>query len=430
MKALRRSLPRLAGAALLPLLQLGCGEESPTEAGGPLLPGEVRSFEVILDASRYLIGDTAFSGYGTPFDVQYYVVANGFDGALDAHMLTPFRMPAAIAVRDSAGVVRSDSAPIYFSGEILFRVDSILSSSKGPLETELLRIAEPFDAPSATWTHRTDTAGVALPWSVPGGTTGVRIDTSTWAASAGDTLRFAVDSATLAAWTDTADHGQGALLRLIDPGERIRVLEVFMRAEARSTIQPDTVVTVTIRPPDATFVFDPPIPATADGPVLGGITAWRTFLTLRPRLDTLRVPCPDQPGCTVSLRELTINHAAILLEPENPPPGFAPEDSIRPVARILLESADVPLIRSLLGGIAGQLLTPLPPGRFVGTETIELPLTDYLRTISADTVAATTVPPRIALLPALQGATFGFATFRPAPRLRLVVSVASELQLR
>jgi hypothetical protein len=424
-----RYAPRLAALAGL-ALALGCSEESPTEAGGPLLPGEVHSFEVILDASRYLISDTAFAGYGEPFDVPYFVVATDFEDALDAHMITRFEMPVAIAVRDNAGAIRSDSSPIYFAGEILFRVDSVRSSSKGPLDFELLRIAEAWDAPSTTWSLRVDTAGVALPWTVPGGTTAARIDTSTWASSGGDTLRFAVDSATLAAWTDTADFSRGALLRLVDPGERMRIVEVFMRADARSTIDPDTVVTVTIRPPATTFVFDPPIPATSDAPALGGITAWRTFLTLRPRLDTLTVPCPDRPACRLQLRDLTINHAAILLEPETPPAGFAPEDSILPIARILLQSADVPLVRSLLGGVAGQALTPVAPSRFVGTEPIELPLTDYLRAISADTVSASTVPPAIALLPAVQSGTFGFAMFKSAPRLRLVVSVASELQLR
>lgn len=423
-----RTPARLAALLALPLLA-GCGEESPTEAGGPLLPGEVRSFEVILDASRYLVSDTAFGGFADAFDVTYFIVANEFDDALNAHMLTQFEMPVAIAVRDAAGAVRQDSAPSYFSGEILFRVDSIRSSSKGPLEFELLRLAEPWDAPTATWSLRIDTPGVTLPWSVPGGTTSARIDTSTWSSSS-DTLRFAVDSATLAAWTDTLDLSRGSLLRLVDPGERVRITEVFMRANAHSTIDPDTVVTVTIRPPATTFVFDPPIAETSAAPKLGGITAWRTFLTLKSRLDTLAVPCPNQPGCTIQLRDVTINHAALLLEPEMPPAGFAPEDSIQPIARILLQSDDVPLIRSLLGGVAGGVGTPIAPARFVGTEPIELPLTDYFTQIAADTVSAASVPPAIALLPGVQSGTFGFATFRPGPRLRLVLSVASELQLR
>src|SRR5690606_23834968 len=105
---------------------------------GPLLPGEVRSFEVILDASRFLVSDTAFSGFGRAFDVNYFVVANQYEGALNAHMLTRFEMPAAISVRNSAGQLRTDSAPVYFAAEILFRVDSIRTTSKGPLDFELL----------------------------------------------------------------------------------------------------------------------------------------------------------------------------------------------------------------------------------------------------------------------------------------------------
>ena len=427
----RRVGARALGMLLvLPLLG-GCGDESPTEAGGPLLPGEIRSFEVILEPGRYLIGDTAFSGYGEPFDVPYFIIANDFDGALDAHLLARFELPRTIAVVDTAGVVRADSAPIYFRGEVLVLVDSIRSSTKGPVTLELLPIAEPWDGGTATWTLRIDSTGVRLPWAQPGGTVGARIDTATWSAAGGDTLRLAVDSATLAAWRDTLDFSRGALIRVVDGDMRMRTSGVLLRAEARSTHQPDTVVTSTIQAPDPTFIFDPPIATISSAPRVGGITAWRTFLLLRQRLDTLRLPCPDQPDCTLPLRDATINYAALLLEPVAPPAGFVPEDSLRLVVRGLVEAADVPLIRSLLGGIAGQMLEPLPAARFAGGgEPIELPITEYLRAASADTVTEAAFPQRIALIPAVQSATFGFAAFQALPRLRLVVSVASELQLR
>src|SRR5690606_42060270 len=172
-------------------------------------------------------------------------------------------LPAALSVRTDPGVVRLGSAPIYFAGEVISLVDSIRSSSTGPLEMELMRLDEPWHAPSATWAMRVNTPGARLPWTVPGGRTSTRIDTSTWSSSQKDTLRFAVDSATLAAWADTANKGRGSLLRLLDPGERVRITEVSLRADARSTIEPDTVVTVTIRPPATTFVWAPRLRTTS-----------------------------------------------------------------------------------------------------------------------------------------------------------------------
>ncbi|HEX6323252.1 MAG TPA: hypothetical protein VFZ36_05955, partial [Vicinamibacterales bacterium] len=185
-----------------------------------------------------------------------------------------------------------------------------------------------------------------------------------------------------------------------------------------------------IRPPDPTFVYDPPVPAVSSTPRIGGITAWRTFLLLRARLDTLRVPCPDQPSCTLPVRDAAINYAALLLEPTASPPGFAVEDSLGIIARVVLDAPDVPLVRSVLGGFAGQLPDLLPASRFAGgAATVELPVTEYLRLAATDTADAA-MPQKLVLLPGQQSGTFGYASFRAMPRLRLVLSVASELQLR
>ena len=57
----------IAGAlALLAIGLTACTRETPSEIGGPLLPpGDVSTFEVILDPADYLVFDTAFSGYAT-----------------------------------------------------------------------------------------------------------------------------------------------------------------------------------------------------------------------------------------------------------------------------------------------------------------------------------------------------------------------------
>jgi hypothetical protein len=424
-----RTAPRLAFAALLALLPGACGDESPTEAGGPLLPGEIRTFEVIIDPGRFLTGDSAFSGYGDAFDVNYFPVANAFGGDVDAHLLARFTVPRAISVVDSLGVQRTDSMAAYLRGSLVLVVDSS-ASEPGPIDVEALRIAEPWDPPSATWTVRVDTGDVELPWTQPGGTVGASLDVEEWEGADSDTVRLSVDSATIAAWRDTLDFSRGALVRAADAGTRLRVTNVFLEIEARPSVHLDTLVTVTVNATAPTFVYDPPIPTVSASPQVGGITAWRTFLLLRGGLDTLRVPCPDVPGCTVPLEEAAINYAALLLEPIAPPAGFAPEDSLGIDARFVLETPGVPLERSVLGGVAGRLV-PQHKSRFAGGgETLELPITEYVRAATADTATSAAIPKRLALLPLVQSGTFGFASFQAMPRLRLIVSVASELQLR
>jgi hypothetical protein len=424
-----RCRTRALVALLAPLLG-ACGDESPTEAGGPLLPGEIRTFEVILEPGRYLLADSAFAGYGVVADADYLVVANDFDGVVDAHALARFGIPRSISVVDSLGVQRTDSMAAYVRGEIVVVIDSATSTA-GPVDLEALRTAEAWDPPSTTWQLRVDTGDVELPWTQPGGTVGASIDVQTWAGAVADSIvRFAVDSATIAAWRDTADHGRGALVRAVSSDVRLRVTDVYLEIEARPSVHLDTLVTVTIRPPDPTFVYDPPVPTVSPTPYVGGITAWRTFLLLRARLDTLRVPCPDQPACTLPMSDAAINYAALLLEPAASPPGFAVEDSLGIVARLALDVPGVPLVRSVLGGFAGQLPQQLPADRFTaGAATVELPITDYLRLAATDTADAA-VPQRIVLLPGTQSGTFGYASFLAMPRLRLVLSVASELQLR
>ncbi|MGH7506879.1 MAG: hypothetical protein ACRELX_14575, partial [Longimicrobiales bacterium] len=362
-----RMIPRatLSLAAVLACSLTACGRDAPNRAGGPLLPGgAVRTFEVVVDPARYLVRDTSFAGYGTPWDVTYLIIAQDYQDRLDAHALARFEIPTAIAAPDSGGTVRTDSTPTFSSGTVALFIDSVRTATAGPLQFELYRLAEEWDPQSATWALRVDTAETQHSWAEPGGTRGALIDTATWSAADGDTVFFDVDSATIEAWRDTLDLSRGALVRIVNGGERVRAAEILMRIDARPSFRPDTVVTTTIRPPDRTFVFDPPIETVAGAPMIGGVTAWRTMLLLKQRLDTLSVTCPDgPPGCTLLLRETTVNYAALLLDPVAPPPGFPPEDSLVISARVLLESPAVPLARSLLSAPAGSTPRPLSPAR-------------------------------------------------------------------
>jgi len=426
-----RSGHRCALVAVLASVIAACGAEDASEAGGPLLPdGAVRTFEAIIAPDRYLARDTAFSGYAEPFDVTYMILAENFEDALESHALARFRIPATVSGPDTSGTVRTDSMPVFFAGRVELHLDSITASTS-PLRLELYRLVEEWDPRSATWMLRVDTADTQLAWSEPGGTRGTLIDSVTWT-SPDSIVTFDIDSATIEAWRDTTDVAPGVLVRIANQGERVRASEILLRVDSRPAFHPDTVITTDVRTPDRTFVYDPPIDTLSGAPRAGGVTAWRTFIRLRERLDSLQVPCPDgPPGCTVSLRDATINYAALMFEPIAPPAGFTPEDSVQLIAPVVLESPAVPLLRSLIGGEAGRTLGWVQPPQLGGPgEPIEVALTQYMRQLVSDTMPDPTLPPTIGLVTSIQSGTFGFAAFQPEPRLRLVLSVASELLLR
>lgn len=414
------------------LTAAACGEEGPTTVGGDLLPpGSVRTFEVLLDPGRFMVLDTAFAGYVEPADVTFMIVAEDFEQSLDAHALAQFTIPGAITVRDTAGVNRVDSNPTFIGGRLIVRLDTLNTVGTRPIELRLSTLAERFDPGSATWTQRIDSGTVELPWSEPGGTRGVVVNSAMWDGEA-DSLVIDVDSATIALWEDTAT-AHGALLDAVTSDVRVRIQSLLLEADARPSIREDTVVTVDIGPTDFTSVIDPLLQPVSATPRVGGVPAWRTYMRMKARLDTLTLPCPDgsPAGCTLRLGDAAVTLATLVFEPVDPPPGHVPTDSLLLGVREVIVTDDVPLARSPLSTAAGLMQRRLPAERFAtGEEPVEVPLTEYLRAIVADTATTTPVSEWIAVLPLTEGAQFGFVQFAPLPRLRIVLTIASRLNLQ
>jgi hypothetical protein len=426
--------------ALLALpVMAACGEEGPTEVGAGLLPPDaVRTFEVILEAHQYMVYDTAFGLYSDPADAAFMVVANQFDGALDAHGLARWAMPQWITVTDTLGAVQVDSMPRFVRGEVRVVVDTLRSGSP-PVRLALYRTAEPWDS-RATWTYRTDVAGTRTRWNVPGGRGGVLIDTATWVARtdtvARDTLRFRVDSATMALWADTANAARGALFVAETGGARVRLGLPMLTVQARSRFRPDTLIEAFTGLQRKTYVFAPEQPESASQPRVGGTPAWRTIVQLRERLDTLTFACPGVPNCRARLGDVTINYAALQLQPVPSPAGFRPEADLSIGAYTLLPTALVPLQRSPMVEFMGSVT--VPASRFLAPDTpgterpvTELPVTELLRRTTmrpGEVPAGAMVPTHFALTQPLDP-LFGFGAFESMPRLRLVVTIVQELQL-
>lgn len=416
-------------ALLAPLVTVACGEENPTEVGGGLLPSDaVRTFEVFLEPHQYMAFDTAFGLYSDPVDANFTIVAHDFDDGLESHGLVRFSIPSSINVIDTLGVGRLDTVPTYIGGTMRILVDTV-RSSEPPVRLALYRTTEAWDG-TATWTHRRDSAGVQLPWAVPGGVRGLLVDTATYAA--GDTLQFRVDSATIAAWRNTGDPTRGAMIVAETPGSRVRLSLASLDVQAVSSWRPDTVYTTFGTRLARTFIFTPEQPETVSDPRVGGTPSWRTIIRLQARLDTVTVPCPGEPGCRVRLGDVMLSHAGLRLQPTQPPPGLRPEADLVIGAYVLAATPLVPLQRSPLTELVG--VGSVPASRFLAPDApvFELSITELMRRalMPPEQWPEGAVPPtHLALAPGPDPILFGFATFESMPRLRLIVSTARELQL-
>lgn len=429
---------KLGPALALGFALLGCADEEPLGVGGPLLRGGViRTFEVTLDAGAFLEDDTIAAGFVTPAEARFMVVASDF-GLLQAHTLARFDpTPLGITYPDASGNTQQDTLPLYTGGRLLVRLDTLRSVAPGPVEFRLYQTAEEWDAATAGWDLRVDTGAVELPWATAGGSPGTLLGTGSWTpGTESDSVLISLDSTIIRAWRDTATAELGVLLVTATPGVRLHVASMSLRVSAIPSPRPDTTVTVTIGTPRAqTSLFTPQQPAPA-GLRLGGVPAWRAYLTLRERLDTLTIACPDgPPGCRIALGDATVNHAALVLTPLAVPATFRPAGEYTFEARPVLAGAGLPVPRAPLADTVGRLRISDPGTVFAGgAAPVELPITRLIASLAA----RTTRKPgsTVALLASPEGGQFGFGAFGGledgvlAPRLRLILSAVEEVDLR
>jgi hypothetical protein len=251
-----------------------------------------------------------------------------------------------------------------------------------------------------------------------------------------------VDSQTVAALTNPADTLRGVLISVdsadLGNGARIRLNGATLHLPTGSTLRPDTTLTTDIGVTTSTFVFTPDPPAAAPDLRVSGVPAWRAILSFREDFEDMSVPCPEGPtGCTLRLGDIHLNQAELLLRPTGSPPGFSPEDSIMVEARALLRTSNVPLDRSPVGDAVGAFRSWVAPARFRDSDNgpeIALPVSSLVKSMLTATTAASTIRPARHLSLntrsreglASEAFTFGFASFRSGPRLRLVLTASSE----
>jgi len=422
-------LKRWWWAACAALLMGACTQDSPTDVGGELLPPDaIQTWEVLIESDRFIAWDTSFGVYSQTAGTDYLMLANAYDGVLSSRGLIRFAMPRTIALPGTGSTVVIDSFPRFIGGSIRLGVDTTIAARQDA-RVELYATTENWDRLTATWTLRVDSPGRELPWTQPGGSPGTLVGVGNYVAGS-DSLIIQVDSATVAAWADTTNTGRGGILTMGSAGQRLRTTIPVLRARARASVR-DTVVEVPVAP-GRTFIYTPDPPDTASAPRVGGVPEWRTILRMRDQLDTLTVPCPpgSAPGCRVRMRDVTLNYAALRLQPVVAPAGFRPEAPIDLTGHALLPVQGIPLHRSPLTDAVSQLAAPVPVSSFVapGAPVVELPLTSFLRLVFAGEETDFTAT-HIALVQVGLLRTFGFGEFAPMPPLRLILTTAKELQL-
>lgn len=422
MKAVARFALLAALTALIP----ACAKEDPTEIGASLVEnGAVRTFEVTLDGSQYLVRDTAFAAFPPPLS-SFFILANTFEGELNAHILAKFKVDPFYGVAGSGGTIIVDSVPRLQRGVVVLKFDTIASARNGPVLLRLYRAAETWDTAAVTWTVRQLNGTTPVLWFKPGGTRGALLDTATW--SGGDSVVFRVDTATLKLWRDSAATSPGILITDEQSNSRLRTTMPVLRVYEKTTIG-DSVVSVSATPFASRFISDPVPPFASTDPRVGGAPkAYRSVLQVRSDLNNISIPCPFTPTCHVRLGDATIASADILLQPVASPAGFVPELPLTVLAYTLAPTAQVPLVRSPLGVAAG--FTTIAPGNFrnTGVAPAALNVTTFVRDIVAPIDTLTFQSRYLTLLPG-GTATFGYGTFAAQPKLRLRLSVAQEIQL-
>lgn len=419
------------------LAAAGCERELPTGVGAEHVPeAALRTYEILLDDEVFLLGDTLVRGFGSSDLATLLVVANDWRDTIDAHGLVRFRaFPRTLTYADS-GTIVTDTVLRYTGGRMVFPLDTTTLGldtlgTDTTITFEILQVAESFDARTASWRARESVGADSVFWTTPGGTTAELLGTASWTRSdttQRDTLSFTLDSATVARWDAGTADDRAVLIRTTTAGARVLLGIPTLHLDARMQEDPDTIRTLSSSVEAQTYVYDPAPPAPLNELRLGDRSAWRSFITFRPDLDSLVVPCPGEPGCTFLLGDAMLNRADLILTALEVPEPWRILFNASVEARAVLGGDDRPLERAPLADTTG--LAVVVPGDFAveGDSVIRLGVTRFVRGLVRADTAVTDRDRTIALVTAPEPLAYGIVRFggighEHAPLLRLIVTL-------
>ncbi len=425
-----------AGAGLA--LFAGCQEMVPTATDASLIPINPITVEVLLDFEDFVTDFDVIGGFGSPSDLGRGLVARGFRGTLDARTLIRFgSFQRSITVEDSLGVTRQDSAFTALGGQIVIVFDSTTATPGTPVTLTAAATNTHWDRETATWTLARDSVGDRRPWPTPGAGSSTPIGSGLLDWSVRDTVVIAIDSATIAAWSDTTNLARGVMIDVADAGVRLEFRSVSLNIDARPSINLDTIVSLTGATSERTFIFQPSPDPDPPGLRVGGTPAWRSIMTLEvPEMLTGPPALCALVGCPLAITAERISQAELVLTTSFDDPAFAPLSAvlvdIRPVlAPELLPKS--PLGPSMVGAL-GQAVAPELFDTESGTM-VSFPVTGFMQDlIRGVTLLDQPAPNTISVMTTFEPLLVGFASFQGpggsgAPMLRLILTVSETVQI-
>ena len=430
------------GAAVVAVVMSAsaCTEESPTSIGESVLPGAPVTLQIEIPWEEFGSNLQVLGGYGHPSGLGTGVLANDYEGVLNARSLVRFgAYPSSASVRDTTGTTVTDTDLTFVSGRVVARFRRVASSVSTPVDVAMGFMDEPWHRRSASWSLAVDTIGNQVAWSQAGGGTVTPLDTVTWdPSSGGDSIAFTLDSAQVSAWEDDDARELGARLDLVTPGHRVHVSSVALTLTARPSVNPDTLIDVPAQQTELTFIYDPVPAPPADGIRVGGAPSWRTVfdVTVPTQLTGPPELC-DAVGCPVTLDAGEISYAGLVLTTRAPEAAFQPLDTLGLDARPVLDRDALP--KAPLGGpLVGGSGRPMPGVLFsdqVGSQ-VEIPVTGLVRDLITGTNPSTGLPysNTLALLTPFEPLSIAYGSFHGpgtafAPVLKLVVTVGPSVEL-
>jgi len=418
---------------------LGCGEELTTSLAGDLIPVSAVTVEARLPFEEFAEDVQVWGGYGRAVQLSKGIVANAYEGLLDARTLVGWlTYPRTAYVQDTTGSSRTDTLLTFVGGKVVARFDTLTSVLDGPVNLSLGAIGSDWDPGSVTWTLAVDSVGDQQAWPQEGAGPVIPLSTAQWDPATGDSVTFQIDSVGVAVWADSAAARRGARLDAVTEGVRLDVTSVRLYLITRPSINPDTLVDVEVSARTRTFVYDPPPTVSAESIIVGGVPAWRTVLTMK--LPTQLNGPPElcaKVECPLALTSKSLISASLILRTQAPPAAFQPSDSLWLDLRPVLEPARLP--KSPLGSsLAGSFGVPVPP-RYFGEDEgsqVVFPIGAYVeQLIAANAGTATGVPHTVAILSTFEPLSLYFASFHGpgspyAPELRLILTLGEEVRIR
>jgi hypothetical protein len=404
--------------AALAATAAACSDQTPTLSGpGAFPPGSVPvTREVILPAASFFRTLGSFSGYSDASDATFVAVANQYEGALSAHVLTRFLgIPRAVTyVRN--GATRTDSTFSFLESKLVLSVDTLATAGR-PFTLQVWEAAQKWDRETATWTNAIDSVGQRVAWTEPGGTRGILLGQGTYPATGGDSLVVTLSPAMVRRLADTLSNG--VVLTIAETGKRVEFADILLRLAVKpDSAAPDTTLQFTAGTGSVrTTVYTPEQPDPPAGIIaVGGIRSARTLLELD--LEQTVPGCPATETCAeVPLSQVQLNQVAILLRRAPVPNGFAALNSVPLALRLVVEPE--------LGRVAPLGQTSLDRDiLFAAADSVlALPVTALTNTL----IANDSLPRTFALVSEIPGVdappNFGVLFLDPDARLRIVYTL-------